>query len=227
MKKSPTWCCMASCRRPGSGGLSPAAGGGSRGAARDHRNAAAHSARCAVDGCAALRGQPAGPLGAGSGRCIARGQYPQDRAAPGEAAGRRCGPPAAENRARARAGGSDADAAGELAVDAARPEAERQGGAGDGRLAHPLRRARIQRQHVFGPLSVSTLSDLHSGITAAIGALKGPLHGGANEAALGVLEEVGTVERAEPWVRRPWPRSRRSWASAIASIRTATRGPSI
>jgi 2-methylcitrate synthase/citrate synthase II len=49
---------------------------------------------------------------------------------------------------------------------------------------------------------VSTLSDLHSGITAAIGALKGPLHGGANEAALGVLEEVGSVDRAEPWVRQ-------------------------
>ena len=39
---------------------------------------------------------------------------------------------------------------------------------------------------------VSTLSDLHSGITAAIGALKGPLHGGANEAALSVLQEVGS-----------------------------------
>jgi citrate synthase len=48
---------------------------------------------------------------------------------------------------------------------------------------------------------VSTLSDLHSGITAAIGALKGPLHGGANEAALGVLEEVGSPDRAEAWVR--------------------------
>lgn len=49
---------------------------------------------------------------------------------------------------------------------------------------------------------VSTLSDLHSGITAAIGALKGPLHGGANEAAMGVLEEVGSPERAEPWIRK-------------------------
>ena len=48
---------------------------------------------------------------------------------------------------------------------------------------------------------VSTLSDLHSGITAAIGALKGPLHGGANEAALSVLEEVGSPGRAEAWVR--------------------------
>jgi citrate synthase len=48
---------------------------------------------------------------------------------------------------------------------------------------------------------VSTLSDLHSGITAAIGALKGPLHGGANEAALSVLEKVGSPDRAEAWVR--------------------------
>jgi 2-methylcitrate synthase/citrate synthase II len=48
---------------------------------------------------------------------------------------------------------------------------------------------------------VSTLSDLHSGITAAIGALKGPLHGGANEAALGVLEQVGAANRAESWAR--------------------------
>src|SRR6476646_9030920 len=49
---------------------------------------------------------------------------------------------------------------------------------------------------------VSTLSDLHSGITAAIGALKGPLHGGANEAAMKVLEEVGTADRAEQWVQK-------------------------
>jgi citrate synthase len=48
---------------------------------------------------------------------------------------------------------------------------------------------------------VSTLSDLHSGVTAAIGALKGPLHGGANEAAMKVLEEVGTANNAEPWIR--------------------------
>src|SRR5262245_44661400 len=48
---------------------------------------------------------------------------------------------------------------------------------------------------------VSTLSDLHSGITAAIGALKGPLHGGANEAAMDVLAEVGSPDRAEPWIR--------------------------
>ncbi len=47
----------------------------------------------------------------------------------------------------------------------------------------------------------STLSDLHSAITAAIGALKGPLHGGANERVMEVLEEVGTAEKAEAWIR--------------------------
>ena len=49
---------------------------------------------------------------------------------------------------------------------------------------------------------VSTLSDLHSGVTAAIGALKGPLHGGANEAAMEVLQEVGSSDRAEDWARK-------------------------
>src|SRR5262245_6565739 len=56
---------------------------------------------------------------------------------------------------------------------------------------------------------VSTLSDLHSGITAAIGALKGPLHGGANEAAMSVLAEVGTADRAEAWVRQALAEKRR------------------
>lgn len=46
----------------------------------------------------------------------------------------------------------------------------------------------------------STLSDLHSAITAAIGALKGPLHGGANERVMEVLEQVGSPDRAEAWI---------------------------
>jgi citrate synthase len=48
---------------------------------------------------------------------------------------------------------------------------------------------------------VSTLADLHSGITGAIGALKGPLHGGANEKVMDVLGAVGKKENAEPWIR--------------------------
>jgi 2-methylcitrate synthase len=42
----------------------------------------------------------------------------------------------------------------------------------------------------------STLSDLHSCITAAIGSLRGPLHGGANEAAMAMIERYGSVDEA-------------------------------
>lgn len=48
---------------------------------------------------------------------------------------------------------------------------------------------------------VATLSDVYSGVTAAIGALKGPLHGGANEAVMKMLKEVGTLENVEPYIR--------------------------
>jgi len=47
----------------------------------------------------------------------------------------------------------------------------------------------------------STLADLHSAVTAAIGALKGPLHGGANEAVMEVLKQVGSADKAEAWIR--------------------------
>lgn len=46
----------------------------------------------------------------------------------------------------------------------------------------------------------STLSDLYSAVTGAIGALKGPLHGGANEAVLHVFDEIGTPENVVPWL---------------------------
>ena len=46
----------------------------------------------------------------------------------------------------------------------------------------------------------STLSDLYSAVTGAIGALKGPLHGGANEAVLQTLLEIGTPDRVEEWL---------------------------
>jgi citrate synthase/2-methylcitrate synthase len=46
----------------------------------------------------------------------------------------------------------------------------------------------------------STLADLHSAVTGAIGALKGPLHGGANEAVQATFEEIGTADKAEAWL---------------------------
>jgi citrate synthase len=47
---------------------------------------------------------------------------------------------------------------------------------------------------------VATLSDMYSGVTAAIGALKGPLHGGANERVMEMLMEIDTVENVEPYI---------------------------
>lgn len=46
-----------------------------------------------------------------------------------------------------------------------------------------------------------TLSDFHSAITAAIGTLRGPLHGGANEAAMGVIERFKSADEAEKGLR--------------------------
>jgi citrate synthase len=50
-------------------------------------------------------------------------------------------------------------------------------------------------------VTVSTLSDLYSGVISGIGALKGPLHGGANEEAMRMLLEIGEPENAEAWIR--------------------------
>ena len=47
----------------------------------------------------------------------------------------------------------------------------------------------------------STLADVHSAVTGAVGALRGPLHGGANEAVMAMMLEVGDPERAADWLR--------------------------
>ncbi|MEK9646763.1 MAG: citrate/2-methylcitrate synthase, partial [Alphaproteobacteria bacterium] len=47
----------------------------------------------------------------------------------------------------------------------------------------------------------SSRSDIYSAVTGGIGSLKGPLHGGANEAVMLNLKEIGTVKKAEPWLR--------------------------
>jgi 2-methylcitrate synthase/citrate synthase II len=46
----------------------------------------------------------------------------------------------------------------------------------------------------------STLSDLYSAVVGAIGALKGALHGGANEAVMHTFEEIGTADKADAWL---------------------------
>jgi citrate synthase len=47
----------------------------------------------------------------------------------------------------------------------------------------------------------STGSDIYSAVTAAIGALKGPLHGGANEAVMHDMLEIGTADKASAWLQ--------------------------
>jgi len=49
-------------------------------------------------------------------------------------------------------------------------------------------------------VTASTLADPYSCVSAAIGSLSGPLHGGANEDVLHMLDEIGTVERAESYL---------------------------
>lgn len=46
----------------------------------------------------------------------------------------------------------------------------------------------------------ATLSDMYSAVTAAIGALKGPLHGGANEQAVAMFREIGEPSNADAWI---------------------------
>lgn len=47
----------------------------------------------------------------------------------------------------------------------------------------------------------SSLSDLHSAVVSALGALKGPLHGGANEQVMLMLQRIGTIEKAQQFVK--------------------------
>ncbi|NGZ04108.1 MAG: citrate synthase [Nitrospira sp. WS238] len=53
-----------------------------------------------------------------------------------------------------------------------------------------------------GLVTASTLADPYTVVASSIGALKGPLHGGANEEVVVMLREIGTVEKARPYVAR-------------------------
>lgn len=58
-------------------------------------------------------------------------------------------------------------------------------------------------------VAASTLTDLHAAVTAAIATLRGPLHGGANEAVAAMLLEIRSRDRAERWVRDALAQKRR------------------
>jgi 2-methylcitrate synthase/citrate synthase II len=50
-------------------------------------------------------------------------------------------------------------------------------------------------------VTASTLADMYAAVTSACGTLKGPLHGGANEESIYMLNEIATPDRAEPWLK--------------------------
>ncbi len=49
-------------------------------------------------------------------------------------------------------------------------------------------------------VTASSLSDVYSAVVSAISALKGPLHGGANEQVMLMLKDIGTIEKAKTWI---------------------------
>jgi len=51
-------------------------------------------------------------------------------------------------------------------------------------------------------VTAATLSDLHSAIVSGIGALKGPLHGGANEQVMLMVDKIGSPRNADAWIRK-------------------------
>ena len=51
-------------------------------------------------------------------------------------------------------------------------------------------------------VTISTLSDFYSAITSAIGTLKGPLHGGANEGVIHMLEEIGSEDKVDAYIEK-------------------------
>src|SRR5215470_2274798 len=51
-------------------------------------------------------------------------------------------------------------------------------------------------------VTASTLAGIYAAVTSAVGTLKGPLHGGANEESMKMLEDIGTPDRAEAWLHK-------------------------
>ncbi len=49
-------------------------------------------------------------------------------------------------------------------------------------------------------VTIATLSDMYSAITTAIGTLKGPLHGGANEGVIKMLQEIGSIDKVDAYI---------------------------
>jgi len=51
-------------------------------------------------------------------------------------------------------------------------------------------------------ITAATLADMHAAVTAGLSALKGPLHGGATDGTMKMLDEIGTTEHVDTWVAK-------------------------
>ena len=67
-------------------------------------------------------------------------------------------------------------------------------------------------------VTVATLADMYAGIVSAIGTLSGPLHGGANEAVMDMLEEIGDIHNIKPYIQRAFTEKKKNngiWSSRL------------
>jgi citrate synthase len=71
-----------------------------------------------------------------------------------------------------------------------------------------------------GRVVAGTLADMYAGVTAAIGALSGPLHGGANTAVMRTLLEIGSVENVEPFIKKALAEKRKIMGFGHAVYKT-------
>jgi len=76
-------------------------------------------------------------------------------------------------------------------------------------------------------VTASTNADMFSAIVSAIGTLKGPLHGGASEKVMHMLDNINTEEEVEEYIQGMLDDQKRSWASDIAFTKLKTHEPSI
>ena len=70
----------------------------------------------------------------------------------------------------------------------------------------------------------STTSDVYSAVAAAIGALKGPLHGGANEQVMYMMKEIGEPGKAKQWLEEALVQKKKLWGLVIEFIRKGMPG---
>jgi citrate synthase len=83
-------------------------------------------------------------------------------------------------------------------IDGERPSAEKEGVMD---LCYVLHADHGMNASTFSArVTIATLTDMYSAITSAIGTLKGPLHGGANEGVIKMLQEIGSLEKVDAYV---------------------------